>query len=538
MNLMKKSLAIVFMFVICGSLAFANGQQDKAEVKEPKVLVFAMDYDPPSIDPQKNYAGFGEMIASNLHVGLVKTNERMEPEPAIAEDWDISQDGTEYTFYLRKDAKWSDGTPLTAEDFYYAWQRLLKPETNSKYVTMMFAVKNAEKVFKGEKDPEELGVEIIDNYTIKVELTGPLPYMLQNFAHGAFMPMKKEVISADPEGWAGNPETHIGNGPFALEKYSMNNRVILAKNPYYFEAEKVKLDELHFVTIPEGSTALAAYNSGKIDGFDYMPTSEIPRLMAETDEIYLNPRVRSLHCYVNNQKAPLDNPKVREALSRAIDRKELAKVMGLGRTPATGYVPLGLYTEGQDFRKAGGDLGISTGAEEERARAILTQAGYPGGEGLPKITVTMASGYRTTVETLQEMWKNVLNIEVEIQTVEGKVLAQKRRAGDFQIAMGGWSAQIFHPIYYLDQLYSTGGSNYPQYESTEYDALITEAKSEPDPKNVLATLHKAEDLAIGRDFALLPLYYETSRVMMKDYVKGWYTDPIGRFHFKYADIVK
>ncbi len=537
MNIAKRFFIVVLALGIFSAAGFAGGQQqEETAVEIPQVLVFAMDYDPPSIDPQKNYAGFGEMIASNLHVGLVKTNERMEPEPAVAKSWDISPDGLTYTFYLREDSKWSDGTPLNAHDFYYAWQRLLKPETNSKYVTMMFAVENAEDVFKGEKAPEALGVEIIDDYTIQVNLTGPLPYMLQNFAHGAFMPMKKEAVEANPESWAGNPSTHIGNGPFTLESYAMNDRVVLAKNPHYFEADKVELDELHFVTIPEGSTALAAYNSGKIDGFDFMPSSEIPRLMAETDDVYLNPRVRSLHCYINNEAPPLDNPKVREALSRAIDREELAKVMGLGRTPATGYVPTGLYAEGVDFREASGDLGISTTADPERAREILAEAGYPNGEDLPTITVTMASGYRTTVETLQEMWKKVLNIDVEIETVEGKVLAQKRRSADFQIAMGGWSAQIFHPIYYLDQLYSSGGSNYPQYENPEYDALIAAAKSEPDPKKVLKILQDAEQLAIGEDFALLPLYYETSRVMVKDYVKGWYSDPIGRFHFKYSRI--
>lgn len=537
--LFRRLQTTLLIAAIASTAVFASGEGEEApEDQEPKVLTYAVDYDPPSIDPQRNYAGFGELIASNIHVGLVMTDERMEPVPGVAERWEISPDGKTYTFYLREDSKWSDGTDLTADDFYYAWQRVLKPETGSKYVTMMFSIVNAEAIFNGEADPDTLGVELIDDYTIRVQLTGPLPYMLQNFAHGAFMPMREDVISEDPEGWALDPATNIGNGPFVLAAYDMNDQIILQKNPYYFEADKVHLDEIRFVTIPEGSTALAAFNSGEIDGFDFIPTSEVPRLLAETDEIHLNPRVRSLHCYINNNATPVDNVKVREALSRAIDREELAEVMGLNRTPATGYVPLGLYAEGEDFREAGGDLGISTTAEPDRARAALAEAGYPNGEGLPTITVTMASGYSRAVETIQEMWKQVLGVEVELNVVEGRVLADTRRSGDFQIAMGGWSAQIFHPIYFLDQLFSSGGSNYPQYDNPEYDDLIREAKTEPDPKKVLDILHEAEEIAIGEDFALIPLYYETSRVMIKDYVTGWYTDPIGRFHFKYADIEK
>ena len=538
----KRLYAILIISVLTATAIFAGGKQetvsDVKKPQEPKILIFAIDYDPPSIDPQKNYAGFGEMIASCLHVGLVTTTEKMAPAPGVAEEWEISADGKTYTFHLRKDSKWSDGSPLTAHDFYYAWQRLLKPETNSKYVTMMFAVVNAEDIFEGNKSPDELGVKVIDDYTIQIQLTGPLPYMLQNFAHGAFMPMREDVVSKNPENWSANAETHMGNGPFTLSSYATNDRIILKKNPNYFDADKVLLDEFDFVTIPEGSTALAAYNAGEIDGFDYMPSSEVPRLLAETNDIYINPRVRSLHAYINNEVEPMNNPKIREALSRALDRDDLAAVMGLGRLPATGYVPVGLFVEGEDFRAAGGNLGLDNESNVEMAKAALAEAGYPDGEGLPTITVTMAKGYSKTVETMQEMWKNVLNINVEIATVEGKVLSSKRKSGDFQIAMGGWSAQIFHPIYFLDQLYSTGGSNYSNYNNPEYDALIQEAKTLADPEDVLKALHKAEQLAIGTEFALLPLYYETSTVMVKEYVKGWYTDPIGRFHFQYADIVK
>ena len=538
----KRSLLLVLVFLVLSSaMVFSKGQQEASvpvEPVEPKIFTYAVDYDPPSIDPQKNYAGFGELIASNINVGLVALDDKMNPIPGVAESWKISPDGLTYTFYMRKDSKWSDGTDLTAQDFYWSWIRLLQPETGSKYTNLAFPIVNAEQYTKGEVSAEDVGIKVIDDYTIEVSLIGPVPYMLQNFAHGAFMPMREDMITADPEGWAINPETNIGNGPFVLKSYGMNDRIVLERNPYYYDGANVHLDEIHLVTIPEGSTALAAYNAGEIDGFSFIPSTEVPRLMAETNDIYLNPRVRTLHMYINTEAPPMDNPKLREALSRAIDREELARVRGLGRLPATGYVPVGLSAEGEDFREVGGDLGISTTADVAAAKAALAEAGYANGGAVPAITVTMAADYRQTVETIQEMWKKNLGVEIEIETVEGRVLSNMRKSGEFQIAMGGWSANIFHPSYYINQIESTGPSNYSNYTNPAYDKLVAQARIEPDPKKVLDLLHEAEQLAIGQDFAIFPLYYETSMVMMKEYVKGWYSDPIGRFHFKNIDIQK
>ena len=179
---------------------------------------------------------------------------------------------------------------------------------------------------------------------------------------------------------------------------------------------------------------------------------------------------------------------------------------------------------------------MSTKADPEAARAALAEAGYPNGEGFPKITVAMTGAYSTWVEAIQEMWSETLGIEIEIQTVEGKVLSTMRKSGEFDIACGGWSANIFHPSYYINQLESTSTTNYPNYSNPEFDALVAQARTEPDPKKVLDLLHQAEEIAIGQDFALLPIFYETSRIMIKNNVTGWYSDPIGRFWFKYADI--
>lgn len=503
-----------------------------------KIFTYSIHYDPPTIDPQKNFAQRAELIALNLHEGLVTTDETMTPVPGVAERWEISKDGLVYTFYLRKNAKWQDGKNVVADDFYYAWQRAIQPKTDSKHVNLVFFIKNAEDIFKGKKQPSELGVKVINDNTIQVTLSSPIPYMLQTFAHGVFFPMRKDVVEANPDSWAQKPSTSMGNGPFYLKEYSMNQRIILAKNEYYWNKNRVKVDEIHFVTIPDNSTTLAAFNAGEIDGFDNIPASEIPRLMMETDEIKVEPQVRTLYYAYNVKAEPFTDRRVRQALSLAINKKELAEnVMKVGRKGATGYVPTGLYAEGEDFRKAGGDLGITVTGDVPKARKLLAEAGYPEGKGWPAdVKITMSSGYRSAMEAIQEMWKKNLGISVKIETVESKVLADRRTTGKFQISVGGWSAQIFHPIYFLEQITSDGGSNYPQYNNPEYDKLIEQSKMEPDPKKVLEILHKAEQLGFGTDFALVPLYYETNYVMIKNGVTGWYTDPIGRVHIKYVDV--
>jgi len=530
--------AASLVLVVTAILAFCLPAAVSAAPTAKKIFIYAIQYDPPSIDPQINFAQRGELIALNLYEGLVSTDEKMTPIPAVAERWEISKDGLVYTFYLRKNAKWKDGKPIVAGDFYYAWLRALNPKTNSKFANLLFFIKNAEDVFRGTKPASDLGVKVVNDTTLQMTLSSPIPYMLQLLAHGVFFPMRKDIVEANPDSWAQKPETSMSNGPFYLKEYAMNQKTVLAKNENYWNKEKVKVDEIHIVCIPDGNTALAAFKAGEIDGFDYIPASEVPRLMMETDEIVVEPQVRSIYYAYNCDEPPFNDPKVRLALSLAINKKELAEnVMKIGRKGATGYVPYGLYAEGEDFRKAGGDLGLTVTGDVARAKKLLAEAGYPDGKNWPAdIKITMSSGYRSAVETMQEMWKKNLGIAIKIETVEAKVLTDRRNTHKFQMAVGGWSAQIFHPIYFLEQITSDSGSNYPNYRNPAYDALIDQSKKEPDPKKVLQILHQAEQLGFGNDVPLVPLYYETNYFLIKKGVTGWFTDPIGRVHMRWIDV--
>jgi oligopeptide transport system substrate-binding protein len=503
-----------------------------------KVFTYAINYDPAGLNPQKNYAQRGQLVTMNLYEGIVRTDERMVPIPGVAERWTISKDGLVYTFYLRKNAKWQDGKSLNANDFYWSWLRAVSPKTESKFSNLMFCIKGAEGLSSGKSTVADFGVKVLDDYTIQVTLVGPLPYFLQQLAHGVYFPQRKDVVEANPDAWSEKPETSMTNGPFYLKEYSMNQKIVLAKNPNFWESAKIKVDEIQFVVIPDNGTALAAFKAGDIDAFDSLPTAEIPKLMMESDEIKVDPIVRAEYLAFNVNTAPFTDKRVRQALALAINKKDLAEnVLKVGRKGATGYVPSGLWVEGEDFRKVGGDLGMPITGDIARAKKLLADAGFPDGKGWPEgLAITISSGFKTAAETVQEMWKKNLGIAVKVEVVENKVATERRNTKKFQMAMGGWSAETFHPIYFLNQVYSESNSNYPGYKSPEYDALIKQSLVEPDPKKVVAILHQAEQLAFGVDVPLIPLYYQTSPYMVKDGITGFMSDPIGKFLMWYVDV--
>lgn len=504
------------------------------ETKEPSVLVFNAASDPPTLDPQLNTKSNGSLINVNLFEGLVRTNTNNEQVPGVAEKWEINEDGTVYKFYLRDDAKWTDGKPVTAYDFEYAWKRAINPENHVKYVNHMFYLKNAEAIYKGEKSMDELGIEVIDDKTLVVTLEAPIPYMLEMFSFGVYKPVRKDIIERNPDNWTAYPETCISNGPFKMIEYKMNEKIKLEKNENYWDKDKVKLDELHFVFIEDAGTALSAFNAGEIDGLLSVPTREITKLRIENDEFHVLPRLRVYYAAFNVTKFPFDNPKVREAFVKAIDREKIVNTVSLGgEVPASGFVPYGLTVNGEDFREVGGDFGISSKVQIEEAQKALAEAGYPNGEDWPEnveYLYNTSETHKKIAEALQEMWKKNLNIDIKLVNVESKVHSERRHNGKFQIARAGWGADYNHPMTFLDLFTSEAGNNTPQFRNPEYDKLIREAKLAIDPKDCIKLLHEAEEMLMD-NWVVCPIYYSTQTIMMKEYIKDWNISVFGDINF-------
>lgn len=561
--MLRKNLALFLVFVLalvaftgCGSKPAEQTSSEPAASEEAateeqapeadadtdaeKVLTWNLFSEPKTIDPQLNSASDGGHVIQNTFAGLMRVV-KGELQPEIAESYELSEDGLVYTFHL-KDTKWSDGQALTANDFVYAWKRALDPATASEYAFQMFYIKGGQEYFNGEGSADDVAVKALDEKTLQVELISPTPYFLNLTSFYTYMPTRQDVVEQVADGrWAIDPEVTVSNGPFKLVEYKSGDKMILAKNENYWNADAVKLDKVVATMIVDRSTALTAYEAGEVDVMDDMPVTEIPRLLAEDPTFQIMPYLGTYYYYFNMAKEPFDNVDVRRALSLAIDRNAIVTTVAKGgQQPATGFVPSGLTdAEGKDFRATNGDYGIDPmKASVEEAKELLTKAGYPNGEGFPKFEVlyNTSEGHKAIAEAIQEMWKKNLGVDVSLANQDWAVFQDSRHQGTYDIARGGWIGDYSDPMTFLDLFTSYSGSNDTQWKSEEYDALIEESKLKSGQER-FEILYKVEDMLM-KDMKVMPIYYYTNPILVKEYVKDWDLTILGTWFFGNVDIVK
>lgn len=495
-------------------------------------LTYVVNNESATYDPGLTSETFAAPIIGNTFEGLVRFNKDGAVEPAMAESWEISDDGLTYTFHLR-DAKWSDGKPVTAGDFVYAWMRVLNPAAGAKNPAMFYLIDGAEAHYAagGEGD---VAISAPDDKTFTFTLTGRVPYMMQMLTYTNFFPVREDVVAADPEGWTRDPETFIGNGPFKVTAFNFGESVVMAKNPEYYDADKVSLDTLTFRLIPEPTTALTAFESGQVDGIEAVPAPEIPRLMASSDAFMVVPSLGTTYAFFNPAATPVDDVKVRQALSMAIDRQEIIDyVMQSADVPALGLVPYGMTIAGEDFRDGTDTFGLATTAQPEAAAELLAEAGYPNGEGFPEtVFVTYSSPpVERIIEAIQQMWKANLNIDVKIEASEWQVYYPEVQKTEFQIAQMGWGADYPHPMTFLDVFLSDSPNNLAAWKSPEYDAEIAAAKATADETESLAHMRAAEAILMN-DQIILPMYHRYAYMMMSPKVEGFWRSSLNVPYFR------
>lgn len=520
-----KKRTITLLFVLVLSLIVGSAQ---VFASESDTLTFVLHNEPDGIDPNVTSNSFASPFLSNAFEGLVRTNRENSLEPGLAESWEISEDGLTYTFTLREGLKWSDGTPLTAEDFVYSIQRVLTPETAAQYVTMLTGyIDGAQAFYDGEGDAESLGVKAEDETTLVIQLMEPAPYFLDILSMHVFAPVQKATIEANGDAWTLSPETYIVNGPFKVTEMNLGESVVMEKNEHYYGAENVNLQRVVFRYIKEQATALTAFEAGEIDGFREVPLADVPRLKAESDDFYSLPSYGTTYYLLNNGKAPYDDVNVRKALNLAIDRQALIdNVLMSSDTPATGLVAPGYSVDGVDYTEGRSDYGILPTPQIEEAQAALAEAGYPNGEGFPAMQLSYYTNpqVKLVVEALAQMWTDNLGIDVEISTEEWAVYYTNVQAGNYEVAAMGWGADYLHPMTFFP-LFGTGESyNDTFYSNPAYDEKVAAAKKELDPQTAVTLMREAEDILMEAYPAVF-LYYRNTNLMMKDYVKGWYLTP-------------
>lgn len=547
--MIKKRAALLLaalLFVMTALTGCGSKTEDKqsndgtnGEKQEPMVLNWNIGSDPKTIDPGINSAIDGTAIINNTFEGLMREVSG-ELVNAGAEKVDISEDGLVYTFHLR-DAKWSDGQPVTASDYEYAWKRVIDPNTGSEQVQHMFYIKGAKDYYTGNGKIEDVGIKKVDEKTFEVTLESPAPFFLQLISRYTFFPVRQDMVEKEPDGWAKNPETAISNGPFCLAEYNLGEKIVLKKNPYYWNADNVKLDQINAFMLVEQSTMLTAYESGEMDIIDDMPVQEIPRLMKEDPTFVVKQEIGPYYLIFNVNKEPVNDPKVRRALALAIDRKGITEhITRAGEIPATGFVAKGLKdSEGNEFYDKAGNYGIDpNGPKIEEAKQLLAEAGYPDGNGFPEIELlyNTSEKHKAVCEAIQEMWKKNLNINVKLANQEWAVFQDSRHQGNFTIARGGYIADYADPVALLELLTKESGNNDAHWYNDEFDGLIKQSMS-AQGKERDELLYKAQEVLMN-DMPVAPLYYYTDPIMVKEYVKGWEKTSLGHWYLGNAYIEK
>ena len=541
---MKKLIALGLTVTMAASLAACGGGNDSANGgagDDTIDLCFASE--PTSIDPALNSTIDGGIMIQHAFEGLIKWDDDGEGNavlaPGVAESWDISDDQLTYTFHLREDATWSDGEPVTANDFVYSWTRLGNPETAADYSYLLDPIVGYDST-KGETTPQ---IEAPDEHTFVVHLDVPTSYFEELCAFPSLFPVRQDIVEENGDQWTFSPETYVSNGPYKMTEWQHNAYVSFEKRDDYYGAEDIVAPALKFHLMDDANAMLAGYRSGELDFVQQAPPEEIPALL-DSGDLKVNPYIGTYYVCFNTEKAPFDNPKVRKAFSLVIDRDYIAaQVKADGSIPASGFVPSGMYDAegaGSDFREVGGDYYDPTAAANEanceEARALLAEAGYPNGEGFTVVEYLYNTdeSHKAIAEALQNVWQTELGVTVTLNNQDWNVFLETRKDGDYSIARHGWIADYNDPMCFLDMWISDGGNNDAQYSNPAFDELIGKAKVCPDNTERMKLMHEAEDILIGEDSVLAPLYFYVQTYMSNENLKDWYYTPIGFFFFGHA----
>lgn len=541
-------MMLVGVMAACGTNETTEPSAENTGNGEALDLAVCLASEPQTIDPALNSAVDGGIMTSHFFEGLMKWvddgkgNATLTEGQAKSYEKVVNEDGTvTYTFTLRDDIKWSDGKPVTAEDFVYSWQRLADPKTAADYNYMLQLVKGYSDIADGKAEPSTLGISAPDEKTVEITIESDANYFIEICAFPATYPVRKDVIEANGDQWTFDPATYISNGPFKMSEWKHNAYIKAIPSDTYYDADKTGPNSITFQLTDDATALLSAFQSGTLQFIEEVPVDEVPSLVASGDLVIV-PQFGTYYISFNNQKAPFDNALVREAFSLAIDRNFIVNnVTQTGQLPADGFVCPGISdaegVSGDDFRTVGkGYYSIKEEDYEancEKARELLAEAGYPEGKGFPVVEYVYNTNdnHKAIGEALQNMWQTQLGVTVNLSNQEWGVFLETRKNGNYMVARDSWLPDYNDAMSYLDMFLTGGGNNNPQYANAEYDAKIKEALGTADPAERMKIMHEAEDLILGTDNAFAPVYFYTQKYMLDDSVKGMYYNPLGFFYF-------
>jgi oligopeptide transport system substrate-binding protein len=484
------------------------------------VLRMANGGEPETLDPHKGAATYEFHILCNLFEGLVVQDPKGNIAPGVAESWSLSDDGLSYRFTLRANAKWSNGEAVTAGDFVYSLRRMEDPKINSRYAEVLYPIKNALEVNTGKLDVATLGVTALDPRTVEITLKAPTPYLLHLLTHQTAMPVNERNVARFGEEWV-KPGNMVSNGAYVLDDVKPNAHIRIVKNSNYWNAGNVAIDSVVFDPSEDSAAVLRRYRAGELDIiYGGLPNDQLAWLRQNMPkELHVAPFASNRYYVFNTTKPPLNDVRVRQALSMGINREVLVEKITLaGELPAYGFVPDGIanYTS----QKASWAK-MSQADRDATAIKLMTEAGYGPRKPLSiKLAYITSENNKRIMVAIAAMWKK-LGVNVELVNTEFKVHFANLRQGDFEVGWAGWDADYNDAQNFLFQFEtSTKQLNLSKFSNADYDRLMAEASVTSDQKKRAQSIQQAETILL-REMPVLPLFFSVSKNLVSTKVKGW-----------------
>jgi oligopeptide transport system substrate-binding protein len=544
---MKKLILLATLLVVGGLLWLGAGHLTATttaysptlqEANRNKILLTTVGSEPRTLDPQASQGVTEHHIIMSMIEGLVapSIDDQAKVVPGMADRWQHNEDYSVWTFHIGEDRKWSNGDPVTAQDFVFSYQRMLTASFGAQYADNLFILKGAEDYYRGKiTNFDQVGVKAIDPHTLHIELVGPTPYLLSLVQHDSWLPVNPKAIlkfgkiDTRDSKWT-RAENYIANGPFKMKSWRPNDVIEVVRNPLYWDAANVKLNGINFYSIENGNTQERAFQAGQLHMTDQIPLDKVPYYRRKHPELIRIDPYEGVYFYrINVARKPLDDPKVRLALNLSVDREAIVKnILREDQKPATGYTPPGMG-DYQPLDKMHYD--------PARARQLLAEAGFPNGKGFPKFTIhfnTMES-HRAIAEAIQQMWKEELNIDVGLENQEWKVYLDTQNNKNYDLSRSGWIGDFMDPVTFLSMWTTGNGNNNTNWGNPKFDAFIEQATRTGDPKARLEILHQAEDLFLSES-PVVPISWSNNAYLLQPSVQNWNPLVLGNHNYKYIDL--
>ncbi|HHR5899304.1 TPA: oligopeptide ABC transporter substrate-binding protein OppA [Providencia alcalifaciens] len=510
------------------------------ELADKQVIVRNNGSEPQSLDPHKIEGVPESHLARDLLEGITIVGPEGETLPGSAISWE-NKDFKEWTFKIRDGAKWSNGDPVTAEDFVYSWRRLADPDTASPYASyLQYAhVQNVDDVIAGKKKPEELGVKALDDKTLVLTLSEAVPYIPKLLSHPSMSPVNKKVVEKFGAKWT-QPGNFVGNGAYKLKDWTVNERIVLERSPTYWDNAHTVIDQVTFLPISSEVTDVNRYRSGEIDmTYTNLPIEQFKNIQQTMQkDLRVSPYLCTYYYEINNEKPPFNDPRVREALKLSMDRDTIAnKIKGMGDIPAYGFTPP--FTNGMKAEKPDWYTNMTQEQRNEKAKQLLEEAGYNKSNPLKfNLLYNTSDLHKRIAIAASSMWKKNIGAEVKLENQEWKTFLDSRHQGAYDVARAGWCADYNEPSSFLNMLLSYSSNNTVHYKNKDFDAVMKKTlQVKTDDER--ADLYKQAEQIVDKDSAIVPLYYYVNTRLVKPYVGG-YTgkDPLDNLHTKDLYIIK